>query len=102
MKPLRTKYLTYHGAARELFESSALYREEAGDALERFRNLDFGSVGVNELIDNTETIANETGMLIGSYKSVLGGYTNIIHNMDFGKTIITFVHVVVKCSHFGF
>lgn len=101
MKPLRTKYLTYHGAARELFESSALYREEVGDALERFRYLDFGSVG-DELIDNTETIANETGMLIGSYKSVLGGYTNIIHNMDFGKTIITFVHKPVKCSHYGF
>ena len=103
MKPLiRTKFLVLHQTAKALYNSSNLYRDEVEDALKRFRNLDFGDVSNQDLNDNTDTLANESGMLVGRYKTAFGGFTNVIHNMDFGKTIVTLVLVPVKCSHFGF
>lgn len=98
---LRTKYLTYHESARGLVKHSSTYRNEVENALERFHNLDFGLISKEDLIDNTETLASENGMLVGRYETIFGGYTNIIHNINFGKTIVTFVHVPVKCSYFG-
>ncbi len=98
---IRTKYLSYHPSAKRIMDALSDYREEVEVALKRFRDLDFGIADKKDLNDNTMALAEESGMLVGRYKTDLG-YTDIIHNLDFGKTIVLFIYSPPKCSHFGF
>ena len=90
-----------HPKLTELMKIVPGYREEIGECIKRFKNLDFGNLSDEELYENTEAIAQESGLLQSCYVTSWG-ILAIMTNFDTQITTLCFMQIMPKGSHFGF